>query len=216
MRKLLLAVGTLAFSTGAHAAIVFNFGSPTGNLGTTEVYTDSGGSGLQVTATGYNNSNVLTDLWGKGAGGDENGIGLANDPTGDHEIAFGFGHVQLDLAQLLGKAANVNFFMGSSTSGEAWNVYGSNTAGTQGSFLLTGTNEASQLLPSFGQYRYYNFYAKNAGNNVLLGGLSGIAAVPEPATWAMMLLGLGGIGWALRRKRQTLTTTVSYKGFSVA
>ena len=27
------------------------------------------------------------------------------------------------------------------------------------------------------------------------------AAVPEPATWAMMLLGFAGIGWQLRRKR---------------
>jgi hypothetical protein len=26
-------------------------------------------------------------------------------------------------------------------------------------------------------------------------------AVPEPATWAMMLLGFAGIGWQLRRKR---------------
>ena len=205
MKKSLLALGVLAFSTGAHAAIVFNFGSPTGNLGATEVYTDTGGSGLQVTATGYNNSNVLTDLWGKSAGGDEIGIGLANDPSGQHEIAAGFGHVQLDLLQLIGKAANVQFNMGSSTAGEAWNIYGSNTSGTQGSFLLTGTTEASQLLPSFGQYRYYNFYAKNEGNNVLLGGLSAIAAVPEPATWAMMLLGLGGIGWTLRRKRRVMT-----------
>lgn len=28
------------------------------------------------------------------------------------------------------------------------------------------------------------------------------AAVPEPATWAMMLLGFGAIGFALRRRRQ--------------
>lgn len=27
------------------------------------------------------------------------------------------------------------------------------------------------------------------------------AAVPEPATWAMMLLGLGAVGCALRRSR---------------
>ena len=27
-------------------------------------------------------------------------------------------------------------------------------------------------------------------------------AVPEPATWAMMLLGFGGIGMAMRRRRK--------------
>lgn len=31
------------------------------------------------------------------------------------------------------------------------------------------------------------------------------AALPEPATWAMMLLGFGGIGFAVRRKRSTET-----------
>ena len=30
---------------------------------------------------------------------------------------------------------------------------------------------------------------------------SGVPAVPEPATWAMMLVGFGGIGLAIRRKR---------------
>ena len=32
------------------------------------------------------------------------------------------------------------------------------------------------------------------------------AAVPEPATWAMMLLGFAGIGVAMRRKRSLLAT----------
>jgi hypothetical protein len=31
------------------------------------------------------------------------------------------------------------------------------------------------------------------------------AAVPEPATWAMMLFGFGGIGYSMRRKRSTQT-----------
>lgn len=35
-----------------------------------------------------------------------------------------------------------------------------------------------------------------------LGGFSP-GAVPEPATWAMMLLGFGGIGMAMRRRRST-------------
>ena len=29
------------------------------------------------------------------------------------------------------------------------------------------------------------------------------AAVPEPSTWAMMLLGFGAIGWVLRRRKRT-------------
>ena len=32
---------------------------------------------------------------------------------------------------------------------------------------------------------------------------SGFAAVPEPAAWALMLLGFGGIGMAIRRRRAT-------------
>lgn len=42
-----------------------------------------------------------------------------------------------------------------------------------------------------------------------LGGVA--AAVPEAGTWAMMLLGLGGIGWVLRRKRLEQTTTARIK-----
>jgi hypothetical protein len=34
-------------------------------------------------------------------------------------------------------------------------------------------------------------------------------AVPEPATWAMMLVGFGGVGFAMRR-RSKVRTTVSY------
>lgn len=36
-----------------------------------------------------------------------------------------------------------------------------------------------------------------------------VAAVPEPATWAMMFLGLGAVGFATRR-RQKVTTRISY------
>ena len=35
-----------------------------------------------------------------------------------------------------------------------------------------------------------------------LGGSITIIAVPEPTTWLMMLIGFGGVGFALRRRRQ--------------
>ncbi len=40
---------------------------------------------------------------------------------------------------------------------------------------------------------------------------SSTPAVPEPATWAMMILGMGAVGVAVRR-RQKVTTRVSYAG----
>lgn len=37
---------------------------------------------------------------------------------------------------------------------------------------------------------------------IRLDGVAGVPAVPEPGTWAMMLLGFGGMGVALRRRRR--------------
>jgi PEP-CTERM motif-containing protein len=42
--------------------------------------------------------------------------------------------------------------------------------------------------------------------NVLLGSpLSATSAVPEPATWAMMLLGFAGLGFAFRQSRRKVS-----------
>ena len=52
-----------------------------------------------------------------------------------------------------------------------------------------------------------NYTLNVFGNNTSTGSLGGtitITAVPEPATWAMMLLGFGAIGWQIRRRRSTL------------
>jgi hypothetical protein len=45
-------------------------------------------------------------------------------------------------------------------------------------------------------------------NTAYIDGVSLSAAVPEPATWAMMLLGFGAIGFALRRRRSAIATPV--------
>ena len=60
----------------------------------------------------------------------------------------------------------------------------------------------------------YAFTTNNILNGVVFNNVAGQsitasvnlpAAVPEPATWAMMLLGFGAIGFTMRRRRATAT-----------
>jgi hypothetical protein len=48
---------------------------------------------------------------------------------------------------------------------------------------------------------YYNIVGTENGSGALVTTFSG-GAVPEPATWAMMLVGFGGLGAALRSRRK--------------
>ena len=205
----------LAGSATAAGAVVFDFSSPSGNITNTHTYTVSG---LTIVAKGFNWTGGTADLYGKNGGGDENGLGLANDPTGDNEIHYHSGYVQIDVSQLFGKADGLTFGTNSTTDGEEWTVYGSNSSGgTCGQSALRGrhvlglsgtTEVTAQGLPSFGTYRYYDFFESThtagQGDNFLITNLATLevtghgGGVPEPATWAMMLLGFGGVGAALR------------------
>jgi PEP-CTERM motif-containing protein len=211
----LLGAAALAIASAAQAAVItIDLGNPSGNLGTDHTYTTGAGN---VVASGYTASNVDGDLFGKALGGNEQGLGLAADPSHQNEIyspsnggtnAF----VQLDVSGLFGSVSAVDFFMNSSTSNEQWAVYGSNTdAAGLGTLLLNGTDEGSantHTLPDFGQFQFYNFYSLGTNGtsfgNVLIGGLTLTESVPEPATWAMMLIGFGAVGWQLRRRRPQL------------
>jgi PEP-CTERM motif len=208
MNKLCVALIALSASTAANAATTISFGTPTGNLGNTHVYTTGG---LTVTASGFTAANAATALYGKNGGGDEVGLGLANDPSGDHEIYYGMGYVQLDVSALFGLVSSVSFSTNSTTAGERWSIFGSNVAHSYGGVaLLSGTNENTATLPSFGTYKYYDFVStsQSGGQNFLITGLT-MTAVPEPATWAMMLIGFGGIGFQMRRKRSKMVFQIA-------
>lgn len=66
-------------------------------------------------------------------------------------------------------------------------------AGTNGRFTVTGT--AGELFTSV--------TFSSTGNSFEVDNLAVGAPVPEPATWALMMLGFGGMGAALRRKPRT-------------
>ena len=67
-------------------------------------------------------------------------------------------------------------------------------------FFLAMTDAAQSIRSlSFSGGAFTDIRQIRVGQNVV----SATAAVPEPATWAMMLLGLGAVGVSLRRRRTT-------------
>src|SRR5438067_2316570 len=102
----LMAGAALCIASAANAAVSIDFGSQAGNLGPTATYSKSG---LTVVASGYSdgfNFSAATDLYGKNSGDDEQGLGLAADPSSENEIYWGNSHlgafVELDVSSLFG------------------------------------------------------------------------------------------------------------------
>ena len=214
MKKLLLTAALLASTAiSAHATSVsWDFGQHPGLLGTTQTFTDSRGDPLL--ARGFNASDVGINLFSKNAGGDETGLGLSNDPTGENEIS-GKSFVQLNVdGALADHVDNFTFSMNSSTQGEKWAVFGSDDAHPFTFTLLSsGSDEdvTHSLLNGFDNYSFfYNGPATGVGGaNVLLGSFGGtLAAVPEPSTWAMLLGGFGFMAFfGVKKARKSRLTT---------
>lgn len=216
MKRLLATTALLAICTlPASAAILdWDFQDHLGVLGNTQTFT-AGGHGL--TARGFTASDAGTALFGKNGGGDENGLGLNNDASGDHEITGG-NFVQLNLDGLLG-LLDINGFtfqMGSTTQNEGWKVFGSNDDHPfQFTLLASSTDPGGQegFHTLAGGWDNYNFfYFGNGVNqcgsgcnaNVLLRNFDAtLAATPLPASlpfFAAGLLGLGGLVRSLRKQ----------------
>jgi hypothetical protein len=188
------------------------------NIGTTTSFTSNG---VAIGAAGFTSSASLAGaanarLYLKDLGaGDEQGLGLVNDR--DHEIS-GNNLIQINFSAA--RAANVtgfSFEMNSSTGGEHWLVYGSNSAHSLGTLVSSGYSEGLQTLTSTGGADAYSFYSfkfdttygpghSTGGTNVLLELVEGnqfspVGGVPESSTWAMMILGFFGVGFMAYRRQ---------------
>ena len=89
-------------------------------------------------------------------------------------------------------------------------LLGSYTGGPTGATVWT-----QQTIPQFTAFAGQKLIFRATGTSDSLGGyldditLKRIGAVPEPGTWMLMILGLGAVGFAMRR-RQADPTRVSF------
>lgn len=75
------------------------------------------------------------------------------------------------------------------------------TAGFTGTSTFSAGNNVNLTGPFSETVRYTLNFTGGAGSN--FNGTANLTAVPEPATWGLMLLGFGAMGGMLRTRRQT-------------
>ena len=208
----------------AAAAIALLSSAAAAQAATSIPYPNSG----QLNPTTYSftastTGEIIGYFAGSGAGWDEQVGMMVNGkaPTAfgldDHSSAIGasfdFGHVNAGDSLVFVLQANGNpgkFAYSDATLNGPYDslpvgtnhVYSTSyTDGSLGHAIPAGTYLAFEDLPtSWSDHNYFDdtFVFTNVGTQFSAGGAS---AVPEPAGWALMILGVGGIGAALRSRR---------------
>jgi hypothetical protein len=169
------------------------------DYGGLDFFTDLG-AGIEV-----GNYGVQSDGQGLLARNDTNGnfiVGVFSD--GPHAfLSLDFGNDDANFT-LAGERAVLTAYLGAALVGQV--------------FVVLNRNDAMDQTITFNSGAFDNFtfaYTDAAGNPFTGGGAVNVglievidnvtfdvAAVPEPATWAMMILGFGATGALLRRRRE--------------
>lgn len=207
-KALFLGAAALAsfMATPASAAIKICTGSNCVNTDENVLITTQQSNVATVTGV-TNQSNVgvnLTSPLGEMLNGDASGQaaitavdGLLNALTFSLQPGYAFTSAVFNLQPLSGNASNeatsveITYYTpGQGMQTQTVNTNGNNFIGVYGDagekFIAAGFvgNPSSTGIGTFKQLR-----------------LGGVAAVPEPGTWAMMLLGFGMLGMAMRRRK---------------
>ncbi len=220
-----MAVAMLSFAVGLQGGTItytWNFASPTSTLGTSATYTSTNNGGApNITITAYGLGGCWrepgcsgADLYGKNGGAGEQGLGIRNDPSGDHEIYPGT-FVQLDLTSLFNTIWPVSgsITIDSVQKGEYFTFWMSSRHGNPGNLLYQGTTSGRSTVVTLGgtdpglalgSDRFFSVGAM--GGNVLLSAISANVNTPEPASFALVGVSLLGVG-IMRKKRRDSNRT---------
>jgi len=192
IRAALAGVAIAALSTSAANALVYVVDAlANSTVGGTGVSTLSLSAGQSFSVTVDPN-----DLWNAGAlprWSNANGI------TGPDLIATGMD----DSGEASGTVIGSNIF-GVHTQGGLTAPFGTLVGQIgAGNFFALGTNFAGTAA-SAGTLKLF-YFDSNAGDNTQFITANVTSAVPEPATWAMMLIGFAGLAFASQRKEATVS-----------
>ncbi len=183
---LVLAGATLAFATPAAAQqLVTNGGFETGSL---TGFTQTGNTGFTGVSSGSGIPASGTYAAFFGPIGSNGGITQALATTSGQSYLISF-----DLQNLNGGSNFYDVLFGGVS------LFSASNSGAFGytNFSTTATATGASTLLAFNFRNDPSFFTLD---NVSVTAVNG--AVPEPATWAMMLIGFGAIGASMRRRRR--------------
>jgi hypothetical protein len=205
-------LGLLGSSYPANAAVVVNFGSTNAISANNDFQSELNGLGLtQLATTGASlmldaDSMITFDLLGSESGFDD----TFNAPS----ISY------TEMTLLLNSFASpIGLGSGVFTAGDLAGLLtftssggATATVGDRGFGIFLGPNALSGDASSV-FYFGYDDQITNQDDDfddfIVRATVTPLAAVPEPGTWAMMLIGFAGVGFALRRKQRPAGTQLA-------
>jgi hypothetical protein len=219
---ILIATGFIGVSSARAMEVQWTsaiLSNPLGDVHSSSHQYTGNDSSSKITATSWTNDTFATagpNLYGKSSGAGETGLGLVNTSTTSNNEIEHEEVVRINLTAIKSSWNSFSFQMGSTQGSESWQVWGSDSAtakfGDAGTFTITGADENDHT--GLHIYNYYFFSVlesqDSTANNVLIQALdastdpSRVGGVPEPTTWAMMVIGFAGLGLVAYRRKAGL------------
>ena len=209
MKKFVAAIlATAAFTGSASAATIVNgsFEDSSVNPGGGFATLSGGSTAITGWTVGANSIDYIGGYW------------TAQDGTRSLDLSGNQGpsSIAQTITDLVnGQAYRVSYWVSKNPDGGDATRTGTVTLGnTTGTFSFSANNNRANML---WEQHFFDFVANGTSGTLSFGSdTSGgccfgpaldnvsIAAIPEPATWAMMIAGIGLVGATMRRRRTTV------------